>query len=115
MTTQLTRRNFLQATAATTAAAALGQHAQAQQSGPRRNIVFILIDDMRFDSMSMMGHPFLETPHLDALAAGGIHCENAFVTTSLCSPSRACFLSGQYAHRHGVLNNSTSFRVLTDS
>jgi N-acetylglucosamine-6-sulfatase len=106
MSNTQTRRTFLQSTAAATAAATLTQTTQAQPQ-TKRNIVFILIDDMRFDSMSMMGHPFLETPHLDALAAGGIHCENAFVTTSLCSPSRACFLTGQYAHRHGVLDNST--------
>jgi len=73
----------------------------------QRNMVFILIDDQRYDALGMMGHPFLETPRLDALAEGGIFFENAFVTTSLCSPSRASFLSGQYAHTHGVLDNST--------
>ncbi len=72
-----------------------------------RNMVFILIDDQRYDALGMMGHPFLETPRLDTLAGDGIFFENAFVTTSLCSPSRASFLSGQYAHTHGVLNNST--------
>lgn len=73
----------------------------------RRNMIFILIDDMRYDSMSCMGHPFLKTPNLDKMVENGILFENAFVTTSLCSPSRASFLSGQYAHKHGVLNNST--------
>jgi N-acetylglucosamine-6-sulfatase len=72
-----------------------------------RNIVFILIDDMRYDAMSCMGHPFLQTPELDALAASGMMFNHAFVTTSLCSPSRACFLTGTYTHRHGVLNNKT--------
>lgn len=80
---------------------------------PKRNLVFILIDDMRFDSMSFMGHPFLKTPHLDRLAAGGMVFNNAFVTTSLCSPSRAGILSGQYAHRHGVLDNSTPLPAST--
>lgn len=79
------------------------------ETDPPRNIVFILIDDMRFDSMSCMGHPFLETPHLDALAENGVLFKKAFVTTALCSPSRASILSGQYAHRHQVLNNSTPF------
>jgi N-acetylglucosamine-6-sulfatase len=55
-----------------------------------------------------MGHPFLETPHLDALAQGGVLFDNAFVTMSLCSPSRASILTGQYAHTHGILNNSTN-------
>lgn len=79
----------------------------AQEAPKRRNLVLILIDDMRYDSMSFMGHPFLKTPHLDRMAAGGMVFNNAFVTTSLCSPSRASLLSGQYPHRHGVLDNST--------
>ncbi len=72
----------------------------------QRNIVFILTDDQRFDALGMI-NPYFETPHLDALARNGILFENAFVTTSLCSPSRASFLTGQWAHRHGVLDNST--------
>jgi N-acetylglucosamine-6-sulfatase len=71
-----------------------------------RNIVFVLIDDMRYDALSFMGHPFLKTPRLDALARGGVHCRNAFVTTSLCSPSRASILTGLYAHRHHVIDNN---------
>jgi N-acetylglucosamine-6-sulfatase len=71
------------------------------------NMVFILTDDHRWDALSAMGHPFLQTPHLDRLANEGILFENAFVTTSLCSPSRASFLTGQYAHTHGVVTNHT--------
>jgi len=70
-----------------------------------RNILFILTDDHRFDTMSFMGHPFVQTPNLDRLARGGVHCRNAFVTTSLCSPSRASILTGLYAHRHRVVDN----------
>jgi N-acetylglucosamine-6-sulfatase len=81
--------------------------AVSASAAEQRNIVFILIDDMRWDAMSHEGHPFLETPHLDGLAEGGVRFTNAMVTTSLCSPSRATFLTGQYAHTHGVLNNST--------
>jgi N-acetylglucosamine-6-sulfatase len=79
----------------------------------KRNIVFILIDDQRYDSLGMMGHPFLETPQLDRLAANGVFFENAFVTTSLCSPSRASILSGQYAHKHLVLDNGTRMPAST--
>jgi N-acetylglucosamine-6-sulfatase len=50
---------------------------------------------------------FLNLPHLERLAASGVQFENAFVTTSVCSPSRASILSGLYAHRHGVLVNDT--------
>lgn len=71
-----------------------------------RNLVLILTDDHRHDAMSCAGHPFLDTPHLDSLARGGAHLRNAFVTTSLCSPSRASILTGLYAHRHRVIDNN---------
>ena len=77
-------------------------------SNPKKkkpNIVFILTDDHRWDCLGVMGHPFLQTPHMDRLAKEGILFKNAFVTTSLCSPSRASFLTGQYASVHGVKNN----------
>jgi N-acetylglucosamine-6-sulfatase len=109
MASTQSRRQFLRgAGCAATAAGLAALHGNTTAvAAAKRNIVFILIDDMRFDAMSCMGHPFLETPHLDALAANGLVFENCFVTTSLCSPSRATFLTGQYAHRHGVLNNGT--------
>jgi N-acetylglucosamine-6-sulfatase len=76
-----------------------------------RNIVLILTDDHRFDAMGFAGHPFLKTPHMDALARGGAHLRNAFVTTSLCSPSRASILTGLYMHRHGVVDNNHPVRA----
>ena len=75
----------------------------------RPNVLVILTDDMRWDSMSCAGHPFFKTPNLDRMAAEGARFANMFVTTSLCSPSRASILSGLYAHRHGVLNNFTEY------
>jgi N-acetylglucosamine-6-sulfatase len=74
---------------------------------PRRNVVFILTDDHRFDMLGCRGHPWLKTPNLDRLAKGGVLYENAFATTSLCAPSRASILTGQYAHAHGVVDNSS--------
>jgi N-acetylglucosamine-6-sulfatase len=71
-----------------------------------RNVVLIVADDHRYDAMSCTGHPFLKTPNLDALASGGVRLRNAFVTTSLCSPSRASILTGLYAHRHRVIDNN---------
>ena len=70
-----------------------------------KNIVFILTDDHRYDAMEFMGHPFMKTPHLDSIAAEGVHLKNAFVTTSLCSPSRASILTGLYTHKHRVIDN----------
>jgi len=77
--------------------------------GPDRpNIVFILLDDLAFNAIGAAGwYPFLETPNIDRLVHEGALCENAFATTPLCSPARASFLTGTYAHRHGVVENQT--------
>ncbi|NMC21644.1 MAG: sulfatase [Thermogutta sp.] len=75
----------------------------------RPSVVYVVTDDQRWDAMSCAGHPFLKTPNMDRLAAEGARFANAFVTTSLCSPSRASSLSGLYAHSHGVINNFTDF------
>jgi len=72
-----------------------------------RNVIFVLVDDLRFDAMGFMKHPWLETPNIDALARSGVHFRNAFVTTALCSPSRASILTGHYAHRHRVVDNGS--------
>jgi len=73
----------------------------------RRNIVFILADDHRYDFAGALGHPWLKghTPHLDRMVHRGVHFRNAFVTTSLCSPSRTSLLTGLYMHSHGVRDN----------
>jgi arylsulfatase A-like enzyme len=71
-----------------------------------RNVIFILSDDHRYDFMGFTSKvPGLQTPNLDKLAHEGAHCVNAFVSTSLCSPSRASILTGQYAHTHTIVDN----------
>lgn len=71
-----------------------------------RNIIFILSDDHRYDFMGFTGKvPGLKTPNLDRIANEGVHFQNAFVTTALCSPSRASILTGMYAHSHTVVDN----------
>jgi N-acetylglucosamine-6-sulfatase len=70
------------------------------------NIVFIVVDDMRWDEMRAAGHPVLETPNMDRLAREGMRFLNAFATTPLCSPSRASLLTGQYARTHGIVDNT---------
>ena len=76
---------------------------------PRPNVLVILTDDQRWDAMSCAGHPWFKTPNIDRLAAEGTRFTSGFVTTSLCSPSRASILSGLYAHSHKVLNNFTDY------
>lgn len=81
-------------------------YCQETSTAPRPNIVFILMDDARWDDLACMGHPFIKTPHIDRIAREGALFKNAFATTPLCSPSRACFLTGLYAHAHGVTDNT---------
>jgi arylsulfatase A-like enzyme len=71
-----------------------------------RNVIFILADDHRFDFMGFTGKvPWLKTPAMDRLANEGAYFKNAFVTTALCSPSRASILTGLYSHTHKVVDN----------
>lgn len=92
-----TRRNLL-------AAGFAAPFALAQNRRP--NIVFVLVDDLRFDELGCTGHPFAQTPHVDRLAREGANYVNAFVTTPLCSPSRATFLTGLYPRAHGITDNT---------
>jgi len=75
-----------------------------------RNVVFVFSDDHRYDFIGSLDEPgtpvFLETPNLNRIAQQGAYFSNAFVNTSLCGPSRATVLTGQYAHNHRVLNNT---------
>jgi N-acetylglucosamine-6-sulfatase len=80
----------------------------AADESKKPDILFILLDDLRWDAMSFMGHPYIETPNIDSLREAGAHMSNAFVTTSICCPSRATFLTGTLANQHGVIDNETS-------
>jgi arylsulfatase A-like enzyme len=94
-----------------------GHNMQAQQAdksngsektnGKKMNIVFILSDDHRYDYMGFVGKiPWLQTPSMDRMAHEGAWMKNAFVTTSLSSPSRASILTGMYSHSHKVVDNT---------
>ena len=71
----------------------------------RPNFLVILIDDLRFDEFGAGGHPYIRTPHIDRLAVEGALFDRAFHTTPICSPNRASIVSGQYASRHGIIDN----------
>jgi N-acetylglucosamine-6-sulfatase len=70
---------------------------------PRPNVVVVLVDDLRWDEID---YPFVRVPHVQRLAREGARFANAFVTSPLCSPSRASFLTGHYAHKHGITDNT---------
>ena len=81
----------------------------------RPNFVFMFADDQRYDALGVVQKeqgdkgrfPWFRTPHMDRLAAEGVRFRNAFVVNALCSPSRACYLSGKYSHANGIWNNRT--------
>lgn len=71
----------------------------------RPNLLVILIDDLRYDEYGAGGHPYMKTPHIDRIAHEGALFGRAFHTTPICSPNRASIVSGQYASRHGIIDN----------
>ncbi|MBN8456615.1 MAG: sulfatase [Verrucomicrobia bacterium] len=83
----------------------------------RPNFLFIYSDDHRWDAMGVVQReqgergrfPWIKSPGMDRLAAEGVRFRNAFVTLSLCAPSRAAFLTGRYNHTNGITNNGTPF------
>lgn len=126
-TQQVDRRRFLQGAIAT-AGAALSSRSLAQlpqqtaglpplatRSGQKlRNIIFILTDDHRYDAFGFLkGQPWLDTPVFDQFARDGVNFKNSFVTTALCSPSRATLLTGMYAHKHKIVDNNTAIPANT--
>jgi len=82
------------------------QKLQAIPGQKKMNVIFILTDDHRYDFMGFTGKlPGQQTPNMDKMAKQGAHFTNAFVTTSLCSPSRASILTGQFSHVHTIVDN----------
>jgi len=73
------------------------------------NIIFLLTDDQRWDTMGCMGNTIIQTPNMDMLAHDGVLFKNAFVTTSICCVSRASIFSGLYARRHKIIDFKTDF------
>ncbi len=72
----------------------------------RPNIIFILTDDQPYELLGCNGHPVVQTPNFDKMAAEGVRFTNAHVSTAISSPSRTCILTGQFERSHGVNFNS---------
>ena len=98
-------------------AAALACAAIAHAAERKPNFLFVYTDDQRWDAMGVVQReqgerarfPWFKSPNMDRLAAEGVRFRNAFVTLSLCAPSRAAFLTGRYNHLNGITNNGTPF------
>jgi len=76
-----------------------------------KNVVFIVIDDLN-DTVGCYGHPLVQTPHMDALAARGMRFENAMCNYAVCNPSRSSFLSGLRPDTTGIVSNTTNYADL---
>ena len=70
----------------------------------RLNVLFITVDDMNYDSVGVFGSPLAEiTPNIDRLASEGMRFEHGHVTTAICQPARAVWMTGRYPHRNGAV------------
>ncbi len=97
----ISRRSFLGGLAIGTAGLTMPQVLLSAESEKRPNILFILVDDQRNDTLGCAGHPILKTPVIDSLAEKGVRFRNAFVTTSICAASRASLFTGLHERTHG--------------
>ncbi|MGX9349714.1 sulfatase-like hydrolase/transferase [Shimia sp. W99] len=75
------------------------------------NILFIMYDQLRFDYLSCAGHPHLDTPNFDRVAAQGVRFTNAYVQSPICGASRMSFYTGRYTSSHGAQWNGFPLRV----
>ena len=74
-------------------------------SDDRPNIILIITDQQRYDTIGALGFPYADTPHLDRLIAEGTSFDNCHITGASCVPSRASLFNGYYPHTTGVLRN----------
>ena len=77
----------------------------------RKNILFIMFDQLRFDYLSCAGHPFLKTPNIDAIAAKGVRFSRCYVQSTICGASRMSFYTGRYVSSHGAAWNNFPLKV----
>jgi hypothetical protein len=98
-----TRPHVLVAIVAIACLTSFAAAAESPDAAPRRpNVLFIFTDDHAQHAISAYGSKVNQTPHLDRIAATGARFTNSFVTNSICTPSRATLLTGQYSHMNGV-------------
>lgn len=75
------------------------------------NVLFIMADQLRWDHLSCAGHPYLQTPNIDALARRGVRFSQAYVNSGVCGPSRMSYYTGRYPISHGATWNRVPLSV----
>jgi uncharacterized sulfatase len=80
-------------------------------SGKKPNVILIISDDQTWTDFGFMGHPVIQTPHIDELARQGAAFTRGYVPTALCRPSLATIVTGLYAHQHGITGNDPAIRT----
>lgn len=108
-TTSSFRNTFLFVLALTFMVSCKQQPKEASPSGPPPNIIFIMSDDHAYQAISAYGHGLNETPHIDRIAKEGMLFDRAFVSNSICAPSRAVMLTGKHSHINGKTDNHKPF------
>lgn len=103
MSTTLTRRRVLGQGVALATGPFI--HTSLAANARRPNFLFLLTDDQSYGTLSLTGSPFMKTPSIDRIGREGVLFTNAFVSMSLCAPSRACNLTGRYPHSNGIIHN----------
>jgi len=76
----------------------------------RPNIILIITDQQRYDTIRALGYPYVDTPNLDRLVNEGVAFTNCFITAPSCAPSRASLFTGYYPHTTGILKNADLWR-----
>ena len=76
----------------------------------RPNIIFIITDQQRYDTIAGLGFDFVKTPHLDRLIQEGVAFSDCHVTAASCAPARASLFKGYYPHTTGILKNADTWR-----
>lgn len=76
----------------------------------RPNIIFIITDQQRYDTINALGYDYMDTPHLDRLVREGVSFSDCHVTAASCAPARASLFKGYYPHTSGILKNADRWR-----
>lgn len=86
------------------------QHVAAQnKKAAPMNIIYMMSDDHGYQAISAYGHGLNHTPNIDKLAEKGMRFDRAYVTNSICGPSRAVMLTGKHSHINGFMDNHSTF------